>query len=325
LLAVYRGDYEQASALGTESLALWRDQGDRQNIALALHVLGFVDLAQGDYDQAVTHIEEAQAHFEAVGNHWWVVGVRSDVLGRAVHGRGDLAEAAAILEDALALYHELGDPLNAALTLNYLGFVTCDRGDRAGAAGRFAASLPLWRQLGARSSAPPSWTLADWLAGVATLAVTCGTPERAARLFGAAEALCDTLGHAFMLPERVAIERAADAARAALGGADFATSWTAGHGPPLERALDEAAAFLASVTEPAPLAEPHRISHTAGLTPREVEALRLLAKGLSNPEIGAVLFISPRTAGKHVEHILAKLGARSRAEAVDLAHRLGVV
>jgi non-specific serine/threonine protein kinase len=319
LLAVYRGDNEEASALGAESLALWRDLGDRQGTAFALHVLGFVDLAQGLYDQAVAHIGEAQAIFEALGNRWWAVGVRSDVLGRAVYGQGDLAEATAILEDALAVYRELGDPLNAALVLNYLGFVACDRGDRAGAAARFAAGLPLWRQLG------DLWTLADWLAGVATLAETCGTPERSARLFGAAEALCVEQGHAFSLPERASIERAMGAARATLGDAAFAGGSAAGRALPLAQALDEASGFLASVAEVAAPAEPHDATRGAGLTPRELEVLRLLVAGHSDKEIADALFIGTRTVQSHVEHIYAKLGVRNRHEATAVAVRRGLV
>jgi non-specific serine/threonine protein kinase len=319
LLAVYQGDDEEAIALGTESLALCRDLGDRQSTALALHVLGFVDLAQGHYDQAVAHIGEAQALFEALGNRWWAAGVRSDVLGRAVYGRGDLAEATAILEDALAVYGELGDSLNTAVTLNYLGFVACDQGDQVGAAARFAAGLPLWRQLG------DLWTLADWLAGVATLATTCETPERAARLFGAAEALCIELGHAFSLPERASIERAVGAARATLGEAAFAGGLAAGRTLPLAQAMDEASAFLSSVADPAPSVEPRGAARQAGLTPREVEVLRLLAAGLSDKEIAEALFIGARTVQSHAEHLYAKLGVRNRHEATAVAVRRGLV
>ena len=58
---------------------------------------------------------------------------------------------------------------------------------------------------------------------------------------------------------------------------------------------------------------PRRREGPAGLTAREVEVLRLVAQGLSNKEIGARLVISPKTAGNHVEHIYAKIGASSRA------------
>jgi DNA-binding CsgD family transcriptional regulator/tetratricopeptide (TPR) repeat protein len=63
---------------------------------------------------------------------------------------------------------------------------------------------------------------------------------------------------------------------------------------------------------------------TAGLTDREREVLRLLARGLSNREIGTELFITPKTASVHVSNILAKLGAASRTEAAAIAHREGV-
>jgi DNA-binding CsgD family transcriptional regulator len=62
----------------------------------------------------------------------------------------------------------------------------------------------------------------------------------------------------------------------------------------------------------------------AGLTGREVEVLRLLAAGQSNKEIGAKLFIAPKTASVHVSNILAKLGAASRTEAAAIAHAQGL-
>jgi HD-GYP domain-containing protein (c-di-GMP phosphodiesterase class II) len=63
----------------------------------------------------------------------------------------------------------------------------------------------------------------------------------------------------------------------------------------------------------------------AGLTPREVEVLSLLARGLSNKEIAQRLFISPKTAGSHVEHIYSKVGASSRATASLFAMQHGVI
>jgi DNA-binding CsgD family transcriptional regulator len=56
-----------------------------------------------------------------------------------------------------------------------------------------------------------------------------------------------------------------------------------------------------------------------GLTARELEVLRLLAGGRSNPAIAEALYISPRTAQTHVQNIFTKLGVGSRAEAVRLA------
>jgi ATP/maltotriose-dependent transcriptional regulator MalT len=63
----------------------------------------------------------------------------------------------------------------------------------------------------------------------------------------------------------------------------------------------------------------------ASLTGRELEVLPLLAAGRTNAEIANVLFISPRTVGVHVSHILHKLGAARRIEAADLARRAGLL
>ena len=62
----------------------------------------------------------------------------------------------------------------------------------------------------------------------------------------------------------------------------------------------------------------------AGLTTRELEVLQLLAEGHNQHAIAEKLFVSPRTVGKHIEHILAKLPARSRAEAVAIAYQRGL-
>ncbi|HXY81791.1 MAG TPA: HD domain-containing phosphohydrolase [Gaiellaceae bacterium] len=70
---------------------------------------------------------------------------------------------------------------------------------------------------------------------------------------------------------------------------------------------------------------PRRREGPAGLTPREVEVLKLLAQGLSNKEIGARLVISPKTAGNHVEHIYAKIDASSRATASLFAVQHGLL
>jgi DNA-binding NarL/FixJ family response regulator len=61
------------------------------------------------------------------------------------------------------------------------------------------------------------------------------------------------------------------------------------------------------------------------LTPREIEVFELMAKGLSNREIGGVLGISAHTAKYHVAQILAKVGAATRAEAVHEGLRWGLI
>jgi HD-GYP domain-containing protein (c-di-GMP phosphodiesterase class II)/DNA-binding CsgD family transcriptional regulator len=63
----------------------------------------------------------------------------------------------------------------------------------------------------------------------------------------------------------------------------------------------------------------------AGLTDREVEVLRLLARGMSNKEIAAELVISPKTVGAHLEHVYAKLGVSNRAMAGLFAAKHGLI
>ena len=61
------------------------------------------------------------------------------------------------------------------------------------------------------------------------------------------------------------------------------------------------------------------------LTEREVEVLRLVARGMSNQEIGDELFVSPATAKTHVSRLLMKLGARDRAQLIVIAYETGLV
>lgn len=74
-------------------------------------------------------------------------------------------------------------------------------------------------------------------------------------------------------------------------------------------------------TSAAPAASPP----PAGLTAREVDVLRLIAAGRSNPEIARELFVSEATVKTHINHVFAKTGARDRAQAVRFAYQHGLV
>jgi HD-GYP domain-containing protein (c-di-GMP phosphodiesterase class II) len=129
---------------------------------------------------------------------------------------------------------------------------------------------------------------------------------QAGRLLGAADAY-----HAMTEPRPH---------RPALSGADAATELRAG----VARAQFDADAVDA-VLRAAGHPVKRRRSLPAGLTPREVEVLRLLVRGLSNKEIAAELVISRKTAGAHVEHIYAKLGVSNRARASLFAMKHGLM
>jgi DNA-binding CsgD family transcriptional regulator len=97
---------------------------------------------------------------------------------------------------------------------------------------------------------------------------------------------------------------------------------------PLGREIEDLARRARiELTDPTPAtgpAPPQPAPAPLGLTSRELEVLRLLAAGHTNPQIGKALYISRKTASHHVSSILTKLGVRTRVEAAGVAHRLGL-
>jgi DNA-binding NarL/FixJ family response regulator len=67
------------------------------------------------------------------------------------------------------------------------------------------------------------------------------------------------------------------------------------------------------------------LSHRYGLTARELLVLRLVADGRTNAQIGAELYMSPKTASVHVSNILRKLQVTNRVQAAALAERAGIL
>ena len=98
--------------------------------------------------------------------------------------------------------------------------------------------------------------------------------------------------------------------------------------PAVQMHLVEAIATTATVTATATTdatSAPPASQLPDGLTPREAEVLGLIGAGLSNTEIAAQLFVSEATVKSHVNHMLPKIGARDRAQAVGYAYRHGLV
>ncbi len=122
-------------------------------------------------------------------------------------------------------------------------------------------------------------------------------------------------------PLREQIETLARRARVVLALPAAEAIASADGAPPSEVATGGEAARPRDVAPAA--ATPRRPAHT--LSAREIEVLRLVAAGRSNGEIGEELFITRKTAGVHVTHILDKLGVSNRVEAAMAAARLGLI
>jgi DNA-binding CsgD family transcriptional regulator len=158
--------------------------------------------------------------------------------------------------------------------------------------------------------------LANAMEVLAGVVATQHEHEEAARLFGAAEAHRGRSGLP-RWPSQVAIYEAdVDIVRTSLGDAGFKKAWE--DGAALSR--DDAIAYVMRGR-----GERKRpMSGWASLTPTELQVVKLVAEGLSNPQIAEKMFISRRTVTTHLTHIFAMLGLGSRSElAAEAVRRAG--
>jgi DNA-binding NarL/FixJ family response regulator len=158
---------------------------------------------------------------------------------------------------------------------------------------------------------------------LAEIAVACGEHERAGRLLGAAEAVRERHSVAWVPGLLPRYENAVAATKAALGEAAFAAAWGEGRRLSPEEARAEAALVAGEVPDALRANASAAVRH--GLTPRELEILRLVASGRSNREIAEALFISIPTVKRHLTTILGKLGVANRTAAAAVAHERGLV
>jgi DNA-binding CsgD family transcriptional regulator len=120
-------------------------------------------------------------------------------------------------------------------------------------------------------------------------------------------------------------------AGAVVGALRAAATTADGHAPLLDQIRMLAERARVPLQPPAPDVAPATAAPQAqdpapyGLTGRELAVLRLLAAGRTNAQIGAELYISPKTAGVHVSNILRKLGVSGRVQAAALAERAGLL
>jgi non-specific serine/threonine protein kinase len=272
-----------------------------------------VRLFQGD-QRTRTLLEESLEACRALGNPALTAYPLKN-LGHLARLRGDFDRAAVLLQEALACSQQAEHGWGVADALNGLAEVAIQRGDSRSAARYLGEALPLYWDV------KDTFCIAIAFADLAVVAGAHGQPAKAARLLGAEEAVRERIGSPPWWVDHVTYEKAADAARARLGEDAFAVAWAAGRALPLPEAVAEAIDVAAGLASPGPGPTPRHPAAEVGLSHRELEVLRLVARGLSDKAIGEALFISHRTATTHVSHILAKLGVSSRGEAAAWAHR----
>jgi DNA-binding CsgD family transcriptional regulator len=143
-----------------------------------------------------------------------------------------------------------------------------------------------------------------------------GDTETAGRLLGAVEPLAERIGIVRDPDFVTRRERGVAAVQRKVGKSQTDVLLGAGRALPFDQAVDAALALAASLPCP---------SVHGGLTPRELEVLRLVAMGSSNAEIGHALSISPRTVTTHLTRIFTKLGVSSRTSAIAAARGRNLV
>jgi len=310
-LAWVQGDDARAEVLHGESLAISRANGDAAGTARALFGLGDVALHRREVDRAAACFEEGLVLNRAQHDRLWEAGCLVS-LGQVARRRDDDAAAEQLVEEAIRLYRQIGYTWGAAWATTILAAIERERGNLVRAADLFRDCVGM--ALGHRDNKG----VAAALDGLAVVATAAGQPVTAARLFGVAAGLAESVGA--LLEPSATKHRAVANVRETLGADRFAAETTAGRAVSLSEALAESESVGAE-----PAVPDATTAETGPLSPREMDVLTLLVAGRSAPEIAAALFISPRTVTTHVSNILGKLGVETRAAAVAVALRTGLV
>jgi tetratricopeptide (TPR) repeat protein len=270
-ICAFRGDYAAGQAHLVDSLNLFQELGNVSSEAAVLERLGWLARERGDPATARLRLEESLATVRRLGDQDGIVAVLN-TLGEVLVMQEDAEGATRLLEESLTLSQELGDLFSTGWALNHLGHVAQLQGDYARATLLHKESMPLlqngalgiaWasQSLGETALAKGNAVLAathlaealglfhdlgdragvSWcLAGLAGAAALNEEPERAAWLWGAAEALRQSIGARHAPAARVTRERLQAAVRQQLGEATFNAKWAEGQAASVEQAIAEA-------------------------------------------------------------------------------------
>ncbi|MGB7162090.1 MAG: LuxR family transcriptional regulator, partial [Mycobacterium sp.] len=155
--------------------------------------------------------------------------------------------------------------------------------------------------------------ISDVLECLAAMACDAGSHQEAARLFGAAHAIRQSLGAVRFKVWDAGYEASIAALRSAMDNNDFDDVWAEGAALSTEEAVAYAQRGRGERKRPT--------SGWGSLTPTERDVVRLVSEGLGNKDIATRLFVSPRTVQTHLTHVYTKLGLTSRVQlAQEVTH-----
>ncbi len=234
-LANFTGHLAEARAFGEEALSISREIGDKRRVAAALSVLGGTAHAQGDRVAARSYLEEALLFSREVASKLSIAAGLENVA-EVYRGTGDLDEAEPRYREALALMREEGYRTGIAICLLNLTAVAIARGACERARRMVLEALDLSRALNLRR--------ASGLLEITGLAARLGDWERAARFWGAEEALRESIAYRREPADEAFITPLIALTRSALGDAAFEAAEAGGRGLTYEEALAEARAWL---------------------------------------------------------------------------------
>ena len=234
--AIDLGDAEAVERLA-EALTLARAAGDRWTEGHCLLGLGFLRPLQADIVGGIDLMWEGRQVMHEAGDEWGVGVALTGLSTLSVVG-GWLDDAEAFAEEHVLLARRTGDLRSIGHALDDLAMVALLREDFNRAVALYRESIALCTEVGQLE------LVAYGLKGLAVVAAR-ERPRRAARLFGAAEALREAGGVAIWPARRTLYDRALALTREALGEAAFGDSWAAG------RAMTQREALAEALEEPA--------------------------------------------------------------------------
>ena len=229
-----QGDTRLAKALVQESLDLYRELGNEEEVARAIAELGGIAIAEEDLDTAAARYEEAVPLFREQGHPSRVAAALGN-LGTVAHMRRDYPTAVGYYEEAIELAKETGDSDGVAVNFHNLARSELARGRAGEGLEALRESLAIARRIGYRE------VIAYCLGGLAELAMIEADPERAATMLGASDHLFAEIG-AIPSPDEAEVqERVAAYVVDALGAERVDELRAAGAATALDELLEDVA------------------------------------------------------------------------------------